>query len=845
MPPGQNTDTKITISGDGSQLEQVVNKLGALLSDLRNQASNINVGGTSGVTGGGGRAASASSAAGVAAASTIQAPMNPGRGSGPAPQTPRTGQRVSGAAAQAGATAFQPPTASPRVQAQQAQPTVMMPTMPMMAGGFPGQAPSAAAYMHWAAQQQQAMQAGSGGAFVGGGSGVPPVAGGPGGGGAPFGFSPGPGGVYRGMMNQQGAIRMRLQGGAGAFVGLQAASGAARFAADAINYQTDRLLVGGDDPMARAKMIAGGISTAIGVGTGLMFGPMAGFMAAGLSESVLDPIARYLAAPEANRLNANQSLMPYFSSVYGRGGMNAVDVYTSSMGRNRLNMNDPYNPIIIPALSRLERMRDFVNPQLTEGIKTSTASIGATLGAINSSMFQSGLNPEARGDFMPGILRRPFEEGQRTTARQDYNAAYGQASFRDKSHGFRLIDTLINNALGDIKSQAVREPGFQETIGETYTKRLSLILGNDAPAGAKRVAPMFSREFGERGGNIADLLMKFGPESTLLYERMLSKDLQSPIDPRELSRISGEMAANSRQRTLGALQVRGRGAAATGAALADMNTLAQLPEGKQSVAYAEANAARRSGLQQFFHEQDTMRYDIPRDALNARRDIARELPYQPGYGMRFAMESLQMRSGEITEKTGRFRTLMSMGDLSEDQERAYRKELLDLKVEQAHDIGTLAEGGPNRMRAMFAGGLSRRGRFDSMSMARTALWKSGHPRQDYGFAGGAHMAHSDDWFAQFGVAVDPISRTSQINAPNAARGMIGAGASGGVTRTTSPAQEQLLAKIAGSLERIERGMGGSMSNPGGGPQVASARSRTGDALALTGRNPRSRHGLIG
>ena len=217
-------------------------------------------------------------------------------------------------------------------------------------------------------------------------------------------------------------------------------------------------------------------------------------------------------------------------------------------------------------------------------------------------------------------------------------------------------------------------------------------------------------------------------------------------------------------------QVRGSGAAmlaAIGIAGQEYGEAGVKPD---SPIWGDLNTKRRSAQMTMFHQQDVLAFELPMAQMNAQEQIHQNLPFSPGYGLALSMQRMKLRAPYINQRIGRYNELMSRGDLSEDEQMQQAGEIMGLQVQQSRDLGMLASGGPGRIASIAAGAPSFRGRYDSMSLARTALMNSGHPRRDYGFIGGGQNA-SDAWFAQFrGEGFDamgvtkPFSKTGAMDA---------------------------------------------------------------------------------
>lgn len=125
------------------------------------------------------------------------------------------------------------------------------------------------------------------------------------------------------------------------------------------------------------------------------------------------------------------------------------------------------------------------------------------------------------------------------------------------------------------------------------------------------------------------------------------------------------------------------------------------------------------------------------------------MPFSPGNHMAASL-ALAVKDGQqLSQLSQREAWLRSTGNLSPEREHEIEGQRQGLLDERASTIGQLAEGGPNRLAMISAGGMARRGRWDSMSLARLFVAPSGSPRIGYGAAGGAALASQNAWFHQF------------------------------------------------------------------------------------------------
>jgi hypothetical protein len=283
---------------------------------------------------------------------------------------------------------------------------------------------------------------------------------------------------------------------------------------------------------------------------------------------------------------------------------------------------------------------------------------------------------------------------------------------------------------------------FQENRMETYFRRTGILFGKDNAAEAwKRIAPAFDPYLGgnpetDSQANIADVLTKIGPADTLAYLRIRDPNLQSSVDPELLRRTAGSLRVNARRATLGGLKATGSGAAEMGAFEADMDTLSALPEGRDSIAYAEADYKRRGARSKMWHQGDIMDFGLEDVHLRGARQRAELNPYAPGDLFAIDVKSI----GNNKRQIGRLENRLKLGDLSEDERYDISSQDESLRTQNAASIYDLVQNVPNRLPAMSAGAPSFFARIDSKQMTAMAFGAIGHPYRGAGAVNSNQLA---------------------------------------------------------------------------------------------------------
>lgn len=598
-----------------------------------------------------------------------------------------------------------------------AQPTIQMPTMAMMPG-------------------QYAM--GGGGA---GGTYFPPGGGNP---------TPGMDPTMMFTAQQRSAANyapFRQQ------MGLAAAYGVARSAGDYFNYQADRSLQGGDDPIGRARGIGGGISTAIGIGVGLLTrNPLAGVAAAGVASTVIDPMARWWGAPEAAGQGNSLAARGFFGSYYGTGAnSDFIKGYSQ-------NTNLPWQP----GNSRFAHLAQMLDPRLPKELQFGAqgAGMGAMFSSIAGGLFAGGNDPMAHVGSFGGTRYPLWNFGGRTPDDFDMDAiGYGTGQ---KPSRFRLMDATIARGISMIKREGAPYRD-EETLAGRYLRRTATLFGNDKDA-ANRMGAIFGA-LPDTGGNVADILGKFGPQDATNYLRIQNDRLESSIDPMTLSKVSAGMRSSDRQARLGSMLPTGSGAAEKAALARKMLTIGSLgPDALNSEEFGRAYQGYRGARGEEF-EQGTLSGFGMRDVqLSEQRKRLDVMPFAPGNIFGNEIASINNRRGQI----GRLGGMLQNTDLSERERYQYTAEREGLITSNYASAATLAEGFENRLPRLAAGTPAFFGRYNSVMGAGINMGRIGSPIRAYGAGNGRQAAAQDAFISALGGdsvphSMAPYSRTGELN----------------------------------------------------------------------------------
>jgi hypothetical protein len=530
------------------------------------------------------------------------------------------------------------------------------------------------------------------------------------------------------LQQQMMASQMRLQGlqalGAGA---LYAGAGAI---SSGLDYATQRTLQGGADIMGQASIfgrLAGSLlGGAAGFASGLGGLGVAGGVALGgqLGESAL----RWLTAPMQNTLDAEAAARPY---LIGGG-------YTYGVNGTAPGGYAPFG--------RSVRFGDIAD-MLNRGnyLKVTSPMLGRAWAQIAEGMGLGGMNPFAPGGGnVYGTGSAEYQDAMR-------RAAEGPS-----------VDNL-SGIIGDSAIMALKRMGFgREQSAEAYIRRLGTLYRDDVEKGAGIVAPIFAT-LPETGGNPADVLARFGPEATSVFMRIQNDALIGQVPRGMLEHVSAVQRGSQRQARLGALQVRGSGAAQMAAYANESEVLATLPGGSESLAYAESQARWRGARSEAWEQADILSYGIPETRLAGALERTRLAPFMPGNVMRLQLQRMGLARQQLGVVEGR----LAGGGISEREQLGLEEQRQHLLTEYYSGIAEISEGFENRLPAFFAGRPAMGMRFSSLQGAAFNLGRLGSPIRAFGAMGGHQQHDQEALFAGAGISSGPRSTTAMLNNPGA------------------------------------------------------------------------------
>lgn len=315
-------------------------------------------------------------------------------------------------------------------------------------------------------------------------------------------------------------------------------------------------------------------------------------------------------------------------------------------------------------------------------------------------------------------------------------AAYGKG-VKDFETNFK--DYKKNNLGADVN----------EEFAKWVTGNISSRYGTKVDEITKMIAPVFG-SLPETGGNLADILLKFGAGTTYRYLEGLTPFGEKPqIVAGDLMHSSAQIRGDERRAKLGSLGFRGVGKT-VGSALEDqMRDIAAVPGGEDSEAYGVARQKRKGAMVQEFDEEDATGYEMTMTRYEGMRSRAKLLPYSPGVGYAYALRGIGMRSTRLRTLESRRDRLRKEGTLSERDELSFAQQEESLQTANAQDVAMLSEGMEDRMPVMSAGTPGGFRKFDSMSLAAYHLAMMASPMRRFGAVSGRQAREQDEFVSAF------------------------------------------------------------------------------------------------
>jgi hypothetical protein len=497
-----------------------------------------------------------------------------------------------------------------------------------------------------------------------------------------------------------------------------------------LTWNENRIRAGGYDALGMAGNLGTGAGAVIGGGIGALVGGAWGAAAgAAIGGSIGGGIARNWMAPTQNLLDSSTALAVLSAESNDRPGAGGLGNFRRASRRvgnlvNEFNDTlDPRDPLRLPA----------------NGGKLA----GAVYAGLSESMLAGGINPfDATGDLNDpyGTFRPAFDAGL---------------------HSGKGLDTLIGSAgTAIVNSQVSRQ-----SVGDRYFKRLTRLFGNNIDQGLQMTGDVFA-SLPETGGNMADILNRFGATKTLTFNRLSNDDLSSPVSIESLASSDASIRGATRAATIGRSQIRGSGSATATALNSALETISGLPGGRDSMEYAQTRRSYVDALYSSQAQQDVTGFNIPSMQLSGREQRLQLLPFSPGNTLGYGLQRLNLNRGQIGVLQGRLSSLRSGGNLSEEMEQQLTGQIEDLRTQNAGVISRLSEGMEDRLPAMSSGAPAFAGRYSSVNLAALNLAQMGSPIRAFGATNGRQLAYQRAFIHDLGGEesdVRPRSRTQGMD----------------------------------------------------------------------------------
>ncbi len=608
------------------------------------------------------------------------------------------------------------------------------------------------------------------------------------------------------------------------------------------------------DANATGSLVGGLIGSGLGALTGTPFGAIIG---ASVGQTAGGAISNYIVSRDVATLTRQENVM---------GAAVMSGSLRGDYGRFVTNTRNLPNPTSGPgagASAYQTTSREWQNPALasSEAMAQRAFSRSHALGA----RYWTPLSKEAKGDYTqyymsPEQMSKSYstvysaliESGinpeqmvksgldNRTTLGHAGDAAIkaGQGTFNlggmtNQRIGFAQV------AIGSAQNFMGRDVQYsKDPLYAMLVERGAIRWGKAGEAIIdKAIAPIIG-SINTTGNNTADILMKHGVGATNSWIEDTTEIGKTPRTTlQQLMDAQSTMQRTSRSLAFSQLKPRGRGASAEDLLGFQQTAISAIPGGDKSLIYAQLGEERRQAGFRKNREEDIMGYDLPMASLEGQEQRRQFLPNMPGYGLKLSLQRMGLRAPQIAKRSKRYAAQVVTGMLSEEEQLSQYNEIQGMENEQARDIGYLAEGGQDRALAFSGGRPSFFGRMDSISLARSAVWRSGSPQIGMGGKNGQHLQYQNDFFRSFDnsafSALDtmkPHSRTANESGPFQSTGR----------------SEKTLESIRDILQQIAHGNGTDRGNvPGGGAKSGEKLGNRVDNQNTQNFDPRGSYGRSG
>lgn len=290
------------------------------------------------------------------------------------------------------------------------------------------------------------------------------------------------------------------------------------------------------------------------------------------------------------------------------------------------------------------------------------------------------------------------------------------------------------------------------------TQNLAQKYYGAAPQMAAMAAPVIANQ-NRLGRNSAQEAITFGAEAYGAF-----RDAYGAPDLTARQRQAlGTIQLTQYNQQFGPTMVQGGAYYTATQANMEMREIAQLPSGRSSLAYAQAQQQWRESTVAAGEQASITDYQIPMNALQSQRRRLQSLPFSPGSVMGVDLSIVQKNAAQIQMIQGREKALRAQGQLTPEQNMEYETSINNMYEANAIALGELSEGMPNKLPSLSAGAPSFSRRYTSTSLAAMAISIQNSPIRSMGARSGSDLIRQNSFVTQFGVdaaLVGPHSQTA-------------------------------------------------------------------------------------
>jgi hypothetical protein len=545
---------------------------------------------------------------------------------------------------------------------------------------------------------------------------------------------------------------------------------------NAIQAGTEQIVTGRPNIMQQAQtpgMLIGGLG---GAAIGSVFGGFGSIIGAHIGSQLGGLVSqRFAAGDEVKAQTAVAALQMGISAANIYGTPYERSVRTGNM--NNPWSNEPYGALGIGTFPggayhalRMENwasgIREAVDRKGVPGmgfgsgigpskdvyqnLLPSQQEIMAGASTVYSGLIQGGIDPEGRS----GTYATTYPWiNQRDRYLQGYDK--GRPSLLD------VVPRGAGYALSSYSMDRVPETNWQ-----MYTRRAEMRWLRSAQDILKTVQPVFGT-LPETGGNIADILGRFGATTTARYAELLVEPNQMPsVDEKTLLHASAGVRGAERAAAFGSTRARGSAMEQVTAYSTQQTVLGALPGGRESLAYAETHAKLRDSIRAAFDQSNMVSFGVPMAQLDAAQTILSSAPYAPGNQLALSAARMGLDRQQMGRIKSYYNARQRAGDLSEAEQLDLTRQYYGLEADAYTQMAQATEMSVGALPNLSAGRPAGFARLDSHQLAATYYEAAGIPRRGEGARSGRGLRMQNNWLRSAGMSdsdAGPHSRTEGIN----------------------------------------------------------------------------------